>query len=373
MRLLVVIADMGSGGAESIAAQVGASALEAGDDVTLATTGGWRLAALRTRGVSVVTIPLATRRIGSTVRSAARLRRHLRGTSTVDLVHAHNVRATVAARLALWLLARPVGGARRVPVVTTVHGLAPSRYLAAALLLRWVSDEVVAVSDDVARRLGVGRLLGERLRVIENGAVRPVLGPREQSRHDLGVPATERVVLCLARIEAPKRHDLLIEAWRQVGAADAVLLVAGDGPGRAACEQRASELGLDSVRFLGDRRDAARLLSASDVLVLPTDREGLPLTVLEAMAAGVAVIASDVGGLRSLDRDALALVAPGSAPALAEQIRRLLGDTDAREALGARGRVLAEQRFAPGAMTTAYRDLFEQVRAPKRPRGRWLG
>ena len=362
MRLLVVIADMGSGGAEDIAAQLSVSALEQGDDVTVATGGGWRLASLRQRGIATVAIPLASGRLGSTLRSALRLRRHLGG-SDVDLVHAHNVRATVAARLALHR--RRGRDRRRTRIVTTVHGLASYRYPLAALALRWLSDEVVAVSDDVARRLAIGGLLTGRLRVIENGAAYAPPAPRDQSRRDLDIAPGVPVVLCLARIAAPKRHDLLLEAWKRVAMPGAVLLIAGDGPGRPACERRARALALEGVRFLGDRRDVARLLAASDLLVLPSDREGLPLTVLEAMAGGLSVVASNVGGLRSLDRDAVALVAPRSASALAEQVARLLRDVDLRTAMAARGRDLVDRRFSPGGMSAAYRDLFDQVRATK--------
>jgi glycosyltransferase involved in cell wall biosynthesis len=170
------------------------------------------------------------------------------------------------------------------------------------------------------------------------------------------------VVLCAARLAAPKRLDLLLDAWPETG--DALLLVAGDGPDRAALEARARPLG-ERVRFLGTRRDVGRLLRAADLLVLPSDREGLPMTVLEAMAAGVPVVASDVGGLSALG-DAVELVAPGSAAAVAAGVRRVLGDAERRAALLARSGTLVQTRFSSAGMMAAYEFLYRELLGRRR-------
>jgi glycosyltransferase involved in cell wall biosynthesis len=257
------------------------------------------------------------------------------------------VRASVAARL----------GTRGAPVLTTVHGLADADYTRAARLLRR-SDLVVAVSQDVADRLAAGGLPGERIRVVENAVPPPGVIDRATARRELGLHPDLPVVLCVARLAPPKRVDLLLDCWRAVP--DAVLLVAGDGAERPGLERRAVALG-DRVTFLGDRRDVGRLLAAADVLVLPSDREGLPMTVLEAMAGGVPVVATAVGGLAGFDPATVELVAPGSAPALGAAVSRLLAEPARRRQLVDSAHELVRQRYSSSGMRSAYENLYEEL------------
>ena len=162
----------------------------------------------------------------------------------------------------------------------------------------------------------------------------------------------------MARLATPKRIDLLLEAWADVP--DAVLLVAGDGADRDALVRRAAALG-DRVRFLGERHDVDRLLSAADLLVLPSDREGLPMAVLEAMAAGVPVVASAVGGIPQLGADAVELVEPHRADALAAGVRRLLDDPVRRQHLVTGGIELVQQRFSSARMQSEYAEVYERA------------
>lgn len=357
MRVLTVIAELGSGGAESIVVQLASRAAARGDDVVVATEGGWRVDDLAALGVDVLVLPLRTPGPLGLLRSVARVRRRL-SQRPVDVVHAHNIRATVVARLGSQRVGRP-------RVVSTVHGLASERYRPAARALRLLADEVVAVSDDVAARLRAGGFPQERLRVIENAPPPIVPLGRAESRRDLGIAREIPVVLCLARLARPKRHDLLLAAWAEV-TTPALLIVAGDGPERRSLERQAAGLALDDrVRFLGDRRDVGRLLSASDVLVLPSDREGLPLTVLEAMSLGVPVVASDVGGLRSLDPAVLCLVSPGSSASLASALSQTLADPEGRLAMAGRAQALIAERYSTSAMDAAYRRLFETTFPPR--------
>jgi len=172
-----------------------------------------------------------------------------------------------------------------------------------------------------------------------------------------------QVAVCVARLMPPKRHDLLIEAWRQAPSG-AVLLIAGDGNHRADVAAAVESAGLaDRVHLLGERRDVDWLLAAADVCVLPTDSEGLPISLLEAMGAGVAIVASAVGGLRAALRDAACLVTPGSAQALADGINRVLSDAGYRRTLAARGTTLVDSRFGLprmlGAYLSSYRELLD--------------
>ncbi|MCW2792545.1 MAG: putative glycosyltransferase [Nocardioides sp.] len=354
MRALMVIAEMGSGGAETVVSDLARHLVSLDHGVTVASSGGFRAEELPGHGVRSLRVPLRTPGPVGLARTAARLRLDVRR-SPVDVVHAHNVRATLAAHLGTrWPRRRP-------PVLTTVHGLADDDYARAVPVLNRCADLVVAVSADVGERLTSAGLEAGRLHVVEN-ACRPVPSyDRARARRELGLDPDRPVVLCLARLAAPKRHDLLVAAWERVPR-DAVLLVAGDGPGQADLAGRVARAGLAGrVRLLGVRQDVPRLLAASDVMVLASDREGMPMTVLEAMSAGVPVVASAVGGLVSLGDDALALVAPGSAEALAEGLSAVLGDATRRRAMAAAATELLGRRFSSAGLCSSYEYLYRHV------------
>ncbi len=272
----------------------------------------------------------------------------------VDLVHTHNIRATLAAY--------PVARARRVPLVTTVHGLGAQDYPRAVRVLRRCSDLVVAVSGAVAEDLRRAGLPEERVRVVENSVSVPPVRP-DDAAHLPDLPTSGPVVLCAARMTAQKRQDLLLRGW-----AAGHLLLAGDGPERPRHEALARELGLGAdVTFLGDRDDVATLLRRADLLALPSDWEGLPIGVLEALAAGVPVLASAVGGLPDL-ADVLALVpADGDDRELGERWGRALDrelaatEREEQRQRTARGRALVDTRFSPDRMVEAYLALDEAL------------
>ncbi|KQW52511.1 hypothetical protein ASC77_24350 [Nocardioides sp. Root1257] len=358
MRALTVIAEMGSGGAERVVTDLVGHLVATGHEACVASSGGWRADALAVAGVCTLEVPLRESGPGSLARAVARLRRET-AARPVDVVHAHNVRATLAAHLAT-----RVGRRTKPPLVTTVHGLADADYPRAARLLA-VCDAVVAVSDDVAGRLARGGVDERRLRVVENAVPPPVFRPggSDQVRDELGLTGPMPVVLCVARLASPKRVDLLLDAWTDVP--DVTLLVVGDGPDREALERRAAPSG-DRVRFLGERRDVDRLLGAADLLVLPSDREGLPMAVLEAMAAGVPVVASAVGGIPQLGADVVELVAEPRPEAFAAAVRRVLDDQDRYRAMATAGRDLVDQRFSSSRMQSGYALVFEDVQKVRR-------
>jgi glycosyltransferase involved in cell wall biosynthesis len=184
--------------------------------------------------------------------------------------------------------------------------------------------------------------------------------PRAELTNDPAAP----LVLTVARLDAQKGIPVLLDAVASVP--DAAFVVAGDGPDRAALEARAVSLGLaDRVRFLGHRRDVASLLAAADVLVLPSLYEGLPLSVLEAMIAGVPVIATAVGGTDEVVRDGETgtLVPPGDASALAAAIRRVLGDRERSSRLADAARALVAREHSVEAMVASVSRLYETLLA----------
>lgn len=352
MRLLTVIPQMGAGGAEVVAGALASAAAREGHDSRLASAPGFRVAALE--GVRHVPVPLDSRRAVDLARAVGGLRAVARE-QRPDVVHAHNPKAALAARLAV---------GPRVPLVTTVHGV-PARSLAGATgLLRRTSDRVIAVSPYVAAQLEVYGYPGDRIEVVENAIEAPAHHDRYVARTELGLAPDAFVALCAARMVDQKRHDLLVEAWALTARTHptSVLLVAGDGPNRAAVEAAVVRHRLEGrVRLLGERADVPRLLAASDVLVLPTDWEGLPISLLEAMAVGVPVAVSRVGGVVESLGSAVHLVEPGSAEGLALAIDALADDLPGRIALGRRGRALVEHRFAMEPMLARHREIHEQL------------
>lgn len=352
MKVMMVIAEMGTGGAEAIAEALTRRLVADGDQVVVASAGGRRLDDLAGLGVHTLTVPMRSRTTARTLLAARGLLPARR--SAPDVIHAHNVRASVAAHLGVrWPRRTP-------PLVTTVHGLLPQDYPAAAKLLARTSDLVVAVSDAVAQQLRDAGYDG-RVEVVENAAHAVSPGPRDDVRAELGVPDGARVVLCAARLAPPKRLDLLVDAWPSLPP-DAVLVVAGDGPLLEPLRARVSALGLDDrVRLLGERTDVGRLLGGADVFCLPSDSEGMPVSVLEAMAAGVPVVASAVGGIEVGTAGAARLVLPGSAGALAGELTALLEDPAARAALAERGRAVVAARYSPDAMYSRYRALYASL------------
>lgn len=356
MKVLHVIAEMGVGGAEAVVLSLAEDALARGDEVVIASSGGWRADALEALGARLVTVPMRGRDPRSLISAVLALRRAA-SQERPDLVHVHNVK--VAA------LIRAAGVARkRLPTVVTFHGVPPAETLAASRVLLRSADVIVAVSADLRDRLVAAGCPADSVRVIEN-AVRPYeLPPREQARSELGLPPDSPVVLCLARLAPPKRHDLLLTAWRHVPA-DAVLLLAGDGPNRTAVETVAADYS-GRVRVLGARQDVGTLLAAADVNVLPSDSEGLPISVLEALAAGVPSVVSAIGGLADALPGAAQLVVPGSADALAAGIGDLLSDPALRHRLATAGRALVEQRYGLDRMLAVYRTLYAELADPQR-------
>jgi glycosyltransferase involved in cell wall biosynthesis len=350
MRILMVVPEMGAGGAERLVADLGTHLLDEGHEVVVATSGGWRADLLGATGADVWPVPLRGRRPPDLAGSALRLR-HLLRTSRFDVVHAHNVKAAAVAAVA-------GSFSRRPPLLVTLHGVPDASYRPTARILARCADEVVAVSETVLNRVVEAGLPPARVRVIENAVVPVARHPRNEARRRLELDETTPVVLCVARFVPQKRHDLLLAAWRRI-APPGVLLLAGDGPTRPLVERQLILAGRPGdVRLLGARQDVDWLLAAADALVLPTDWEGLPITVLEAMSALVPVVASAVPGVTQFGSAAVELVAPGSVEALADGLRVVLGRPSRRREMMQAAIALFEERFAAEETWRNYRGRY---------------
>jgi glycosyltransferase involved in cell wall biosynthesis len=250
-----------------------------------------------------------------------------------DVVHLHGVRAGLVGRLArLWL-----GGRQRTPsLVYTVHGAHYLHYRPPfdriyAVVERALSPlaevTVFVCRDDLAQSIDARSLPRHDGVIIVNGfrpqdALRAApAASKDALRRDLGLPRDRSVFLAVGRLHRQKDYPTLLEALARLkttGAPGPLLLIAGDGPERPRLEELATSLGLlsDDVRFLGPQQDVPTLMAIADGLVMSSLWEGLPYVLLEAMAAGLPIVATDVGGNREVVRDNVnGLLVPKEDPA----------------------------------------------------------
>ncbi len=184
----------------------------------------------------------------------------------------------------------------------------------------------------------------------------------------MGVDDADAVVLgCVARLAPEKDHATLLTAFsallagRNAHSRPVYLVLVGDGPERGALEQQAREERLTPwVRFLGTRDDVAALWPGIDLAVLASRREGLPLSLLEGLAARVPFVATAVGAVPSLAAFGV-VVAPQDTGALAQGLAFLVDDDARRHALGEAGRVEVIARYSTSAMAAGYRQLWRQA------------
>jgi glycosyltransferase involved in cell wall biosynthesis len=310
-------------------------------------------------GIPVRFLPVLQREVSPAedARAVASLRRIIRA-ERPHLVHTHSTKAGLLGRLA----ARLEG----VPAIHTAHawsfsdGIAWRRKAFAipleALAGRWTA-RFVAVSEadrEVAERFRVAR--PGQVAVVHNGVqdVEPRADP------GAGEPP---VLTMIARMAAPKDHLLLLRALSRVNRPFHARFV-GDGPDRATIEAERRVLGLEErVELLGVRRDIPELLATSQLAVLASRQEGFPLTVLEAMRAGLPVVASRVGGIAEAvehGRNGL-LVRSGDEPGLAAALDQLLGDPVARRRMGEAGRRDYEARFTDRRMVAGVGAVYDEL------------
>jgi len=349
-RVVHVVAPAPYGGLETVVRALANASRERGRDVAVAILlqdGAPHPFAerLKADGVAVREIRCGRRRYLAEIRELELVLRETGAT----VVHAHNYHADVVG----WAAARRCG----VPVVSTVHGFSSSDWKGKAY--EWLDiqflkrfDAVICVSEQteaIMRRAGCRE---GRVFLVRNGHWAPPALPRADARRRLGLDDGALVVGWVGRLSVEKGADLLLDALARGGTMPACeVVLVGDGPERAALEARARASGtgrgaaLARVRFAGRRDDAPTLVSAFDVLALSSRREGTPMVVLEAMAAGVPVVAFGVGGVpQVVDETTGWLVPPedvaGFAAGLAEALTR---PRDAARRAEAATRRLAER------------------------------
>jgi glycosyltransferase involved in cell wall biosynthesis len=226
-------------------------------------------------------------------------------------------------------------------------------------------DRYIAVSEAVAKQLQQTFLIPpHKIRVIHNSI--PVdrydCEINLALKADLNLGSERPIVLMVARLDQQKGYPYLFEAISQMR--DVILVIAGDGPEKASLEAQVNKLRLnDQVIFLGYRQDIPDLLACCDVFVLSSLYEGFPLSILEAMAAGKAVVATSVGGIPEavLDGETGILVPPGDSLALARAIQEILSDPSLSQKMGAAGKARVKQEFSSITMVKRIAQIYEEL------------
>ncbi|MEM8791667.1 MAG: glycosyltransferase [Pseudomonadota bacterium] len=265
-----------------------------------------------------------------------------------DIVHAHLLTALLMLRLA----------GRRPPVVATHHNTAlptsPAIFRAGAAR----ASALVAISKPALPILE--QVYRGPIELIHNGISDHGTAPKPRDG------AGPLRVISLGHMKPAKNYLHLVEiaATLRDRGLEVEFQIAGDGPERVAVERRIAELGLpDSIALLGSREDTASLLAASDLYLLTSTKEGMPIALIEAMQAGLPIVSSDVGGCAEvigLDGEAGFLVPPGDTAAFAERIATLAGDRSLRERMG----LVARERAKLFTIETAaryYEALYRRV------------
>lgn len=282
----------------------------------------------------------------------------------IEIVHCHNIGA---------LLYGSIGGklAGAAGTVYTAHGTYSAKKLGDSRFGRYLPlDRVIAVSEDSRKAaLAAGRIRPQDVETLPNGidtGLFEVEVDVAAIKRELGITEGIPVLGIVARLSWEKDHKTLLDAMARLNSSGtrAFLVVVGGGPMEKELKDHMEEIGItESVFFLGERSDVPRLLQVFDVFVLSSTTEGLSLTLLEAMAAGLPVVATDVGGNSEVvvEGETGNLIGPGDSAAMADTLAKLIGNEDRVRSMGERGRERVNEKFSLKAMVRRYESVYEEI------------
>ena len=334
---------------------------------------------LEGRHVQAAYLPSLVRSVSplSDARAVAGILRHLKAFQP-QIVHTHTAKAGTVGRMAA--LAYNRTAATRARTVHTYHGHSLEgyfRYAGAFItierLLARSTDQLIAISPRIATDLRDRYRIGrpDQWTVVPLGFDLAPLAAiddpaRDEARRALGVDNSTPVVTIVGRLTAIKQHELFLRVAHEVHARQpsAVFAIVGDGDRRAELEALARRLGLErQARFLGWRKDLATVYGAADVCVLTSRNEGTPVAVIEALAAGVPVVSTDVGGVRDVinDPNLGAVVPDHDAQALTGHVLAALSPTmRTAERIAAR-RASATARYGFDRLVSDLAGLYQSL------------
>ena len=372
IRVVMVISSFAPviGGAERQALQLAQRLVKQGLTVQVLTRRYPGLAATEEiKGVKVWRLPVSgngRNGLSSVMFTAGVVSWLIRHTKAYDVVHVHaSLSPAVSALLAKF--------ATRKPVLVKVacsgpHGDVASMrrrpFLSLRRRLLRHTDRFLVLNSESIEELQELGLDGRQMAPIVNGVDTTFFAPNEQNVLSPPVSANSPnpKAVFVGRLTTQKGVDLLLRAWAELTELRELILV-GDGAERASLEALASQLKLDHVTFIGSTNDVRTYLQQADFFVLPSRAEGIPNAMLEAMACGLPVVASRVGGIPDVVQhgESGLLVPPEDVPALAGAISRLLADSDLRRRMGQKARQRVQNDYSLEAVTARHLTLYREV------------
>jgi len=361
VRILYVITTPDHGGAQVNVLDLLSGWTEEVDSILATGSEGFLTAEARRIGIDVRLLPHLVRpvRLASDWRAYRSIRSLIREVKP-DLVHCHSSKAGLIGRMA--------ASAEKVPVVFTVHGWAFEHGISAPWRLTGLLSEHFAArvcrNQHVITVAEADRILAmrkkvqpaDRMTTIHNG----IADTDERADPAHGDPPT---LIMVARFFDQKDHNTLLRALKGIDAPYRMLLV-GDGPRLEEVTSLVADLGLtDRVELLGNRRDVPTLLAGSHAFVLSSLWEGFPISILEAMRAGLPVVASDVGGVQEsvIDGETGFLTKPRDESGLREAISKILADPDLRARMGRAGRAHFAASFGKEQMLEKTQAVYRAL------------
>ncbi|HAJ34039.1 MAG TPA: hypothetical protein DCK79_11950 [Candidatus Atribacteria bacterium] len=291
-----------------------------------------------------------------------------------DIVHFHGTRAALFGRLAAILIWQ------RPKILYTIHGFHVVHYrnllkklflLLLERILNLFTDVIVCVShSDRESVIKMGLARNDNVKIIWNGIdierFRNISLDKNVKKNELRIPPNAFLLTMIGRLHPQKDYFTLISAFKllQRELSNFYLLIVGDGPMREELKSYAKNLGLnDKIVFVGTRRDIPEILSITDIFILSTLWEGLPIVLLEAMAADKPVIASDVCGNREIvvDGETGILVSPRDPEMLAQAVTRLVKDRKMSKKMGQKGLIRVKNNFTLEEMVQKIENLYYEL------------
>lgn len=359
-KILYLVTQDDLGGAQKYALAL-ASAFRGRAEVALAAGpdgNGWLSAEAARRGLKFIKIPELRRPVRPLEDFSALLAiRKLVAGGEWDLIHVGSSKAGVLASFAT------VGLKRRARVAYTAHGWVMNEPMSALpkfffFILEWLAarcrDATIVLGESEAalalKKLGLSR---DKVFLIPNGIIAaewPTLLPREEARRKLGLSESGLVFGAVANFYKTKGLDILIAAWNKARLAAKLAILAASGPEKEKIEKLAAESpARENIILNGTLTNAAEYLNAFDAFVLPSRKEGLPFALLEAIAAGLPLIAADVGAVKETVGDSGLVFEPQNADRLAEALNNFANGPELRNHLRVKAEALKPKAFELGA------------------------
>jgi len=294
-----------------------------------------------------------------------------------DIVHTHTAKAGLLGRLAV------LSTKKNVLLVHTFHGHLLHGYFSSIVtsvivliekILASKTDILISVGKRVRDELlHVGIGIENQYRIVNPGLTIAPLPSRNLALSKYGLNPDNRYISCLGRLVRVKRPDRLLEiaAWLKINYPDVRIIIAGDGPMREEIEQKAEKSALP-IEFVGWVLDIESILALSELMILTSDNEGTPLSLIQAQMAGLPVVATDVGSVSEIVlNEETGFVVPTDTESINEAINELLIDREKARIMGQRAQVRALERFSVERLVRdhekIYLDLIKSVEPPSRP------